>query len=323
MTAPLKRQDHDMISAGAGLAFDDLGLTLGPGVIAWREDGQDGQHRYRVRPAAEIARALRLAYSEHPDEVIVRCARSLQRVVDLLKDGDDARAGVQAVLARLPAISSEGLAELAVSRDSRRAGDAYLTEDRISADQTGAGEWTDGDAGDRPQQGGGEAQLSPAAFTGATPADKRAFVQNYYVAASRVAKQLNVPVENILGIAALGSSWGKSRFALDNKNLFGMEFPSPPAKTYTLAGKPKKDGTYAKVSKFETFGDSFLAFAIRYKSLVQGVSDPEKFAAILQDRASFGRDMDTGAPVKSYVADVAGTIRRLRPFVGAHRKQVA
>ncbi len=88
MTAVTSRQQ-------TGLIFDGRGLMLGPLTIALREEGAGNERRYRIKPAAEMARVLRLAYGGSSEDVVVRCARSLQRVVDLLKAGDDAKAGVQ------------------------------------------------------------------------------------------------------------------------------------------------------------------------------------------------------------------------------------
>jgi len=147
MTIGTSRQRGGIEAARAGLTLDDRGLLLGCVPIAVREQGVRGERRYRIKPAAEIARMLRLAYDEAPDDLGVRCARRLQRVVDLLKVGDDAKAGVQVSLARFPAISPEGLGKLSAARGLRRAGDAYLTEDRIAAHETGAGEWTAGGGG--------------------------------------------------------------------------------------------------------------------------------------------------------------------------------
>ena len=115
MTSVASRQQGSIFATGAGLTLDDRGLMFGPVAIALREEGARGERRYRIKPAAEMARVLRLAYGEAPDDVIVRCARSLQRVVDLLRAGDDAKAGVQVSLGRFPAISPEGLAKIVVS----------------------------------------------------------------------------------------------------------------------------------------------------------------------------------------------------------------
>ena len=303
MTAPFARQDKIATSPSVGLVFDDQGLMLGPEVVAWCEDGRGGQRRYRIKPAAEIAWTLRLAYGEAPDDVIVRCARSLQRVVDLLKDGDEARAGVQAVLALLPAISLEGLAKLAASQDLRRASDAYLTEDRISADEAGAGEWT--------SDGGGavEPDLQPAEFKGATPARRRPFVQLHLADALAGAKLLHVPVENILGLSALESSWGLGKFAtVKRNNFFNMHFPAP----FSNGWVSSDGGT--RVATFATYADSLKSFIKVSGALVAGKTDPADFARVLQDAGLFGINPD-GSKVATFVRSTARTMIGIRALV--------
>jgi hypothetical protein len=49
--------------------------------------------------------------------------------------------------------------------------------------------------------------------------------------------------------------------------------------------------------------------------LIQGKSDPEAFAAALQNSGKFGINPDTGAKVPTYVPKVAATIRGLRAIV--------
>ena len=79
---------------------------------------------------------------------------------------------------------------------------------RIPAGKAGGGEWTDGN------QDSNEATSSPnlvedvAAQRWATPADKQRFVDAHLAAAQKAAKILGVPVENVLGLAALEANGG-------------------------------------------------------------------------------------------------------------------
>ncbi len=122
--------------------------------------------------------------------------------------------------------------------------------------------------------------------------------------------QLGIPVENILGLSALESKWGTTRFAAQGNNYFGIHYPAPYATGYMQA----KRGP-AKVATFASYADSLKSFVAISGSLIQGKSDPEAFAAALQNSGKFGIDMNTGAKVPTYVGGVAGTIRGLRAIV--------
>jgi hypothetical protein len=74
-----------------------------------------------------------------------------------------------------------------------------------------------------------------------------------------------------------------------------------------------------KVAIFASYADSLKSFVNISGSLVRGKSDPEAFAAALQNSGKFGINTDTGAKMPAYVGGVAGTIRGLRPIV-ARRK---
>ncbi len=96
----------------AGLACDDDGVALGPVRLVEAVADPSGRRRYRMRPASEVAEALRLAYGSTPDE-IERWRRCLARVTQLLTAGERAQACIQAVLLAFPAVAPEGMAKLA------------------------------------------------------------------------------------------------------------------------------------------------------------------------------------------------------------------
>jgi hypothetical protein len=181
-------------------------------------------------------------------------------------------------------------------------------EPRIPAGNPGGGEWTSEGAG------GAAAHIEPAAArVDETQAKKDRFVDAHLADAQRVADQLAVPVENILGVSAEESAWGESRFAIEGNNFFGLHYPAPFATGYL----PARRGP-ARVATFASYADNLRSFAAIAGSLVRGVSDPSDFAAALQNSGKFGIDTRTGQKRPDYVPGVAGTIRGLRPIIGRH-----
>jgi len=122
-----------------------------------------------------------------------------------------------------------------------------------------------------------------------------------------------VPVENILGLSALESTWGEHRFAAQGNNYFGIHYPAPFANGYMLSA----GGT--KVATFTSYGESLKSFVAVSGSIIQDKRDPRTFAAALQNSGRFGIDIRTGAKLPGYVGDVAATIRGIRSIV-ARRK---
>lgn len=76
----------------------------------------------------------------------------------------------------------------------------------------------------------------------------------------------------------------------------------------------------AKVATFASYAYGLRSFIALSGSVVKGKSDPEAFAAALQNSGKFGIDPTSGAKVPSYVPSVAATIRGLRPIVA--RKKI-
>jgi hypothetical protein len=184
----------------------------------------------------------------------------------------------------------------------------WADELRVSAGNPDGGEWT-GDGGQGGQSAGENVELA-AAPGDDTAARKERFVDAHLEQTRAVAKELGVPVENILGVAALESKWGESRFAADGNNYFGMHYPAPFATGFVYSTENK-----TKVATFASYADSLRSFALTSGSIMRSKSNPEAFATALQDSGKFGIDTKTGAKVPGYVDGVAATIRGLRPFV--------
>jgi len=146
-----------------------------------------------------------------------------------------------------------------------------------------------------------------------TNAKKERFVDAHLADAQRIADKLGVPVENILGLSALESGWGGenpgARFAIEANNFLSLHYPIAGASGYVLTTDGK-----VKVARFNSYADCLEAFANKYGNLARGVSDPAKFASILQNAGAYGINRD-GTKVPSFVSDTASTIKGLRPVI--------
>lgn len=304
MTLPFGRQFGLFPRGGAGLVCDEMGVALGSIELAVVMADSDGRRRCRLRPAAEIAKALDLAYGYRLDRPADYYCAGIRRIAELIEDGDRGQADLHAVFLGLPKISSEGMTKLTIMRDLKKSEDGRENEPRIAPGVEGGGEWTVG-------TGDGDVNPEPAAFQGVTPAEKAAFVRGHLADATKAAQTLGIPVENLLGLAALESAWGRSRFAKEGNNLFNIYFPAPLSTQPLPAIKNKK----ARVAKFGSFSECFDCFAIKYKSIITNKKDPVEFASILQDRAKFGIDPDNGAKIKEFVPGVVRTIRGMQRII--------
>jgi hypothetical protein len=303
---------------GPGLACDAEGVTLGPMALVEALGSPSGSRSYRVRPQPEVARALRLAYGDETAE-IERRRRGLARVAALLEAGEAVQAQIEAVLLALPEIAPDAMAKLAHAASLQKANPNWAEQPRNPAGSAEGGQWTSdgGGAGTEGAQGtndgGAEADgnIRPAAAqVSEVQARKERFVDAHLADAQKAAEELQIPVENILGISALESTWGTSRFATEGNNFFGIHYPAPYAIGYLRAEKSR-----TKVAIFASYADSLKSFIALSGPLIQGKSDPEAFAAALQNSGKFGIDVDSGAKIPSYVDGVARTIRGLRAIV--------
>jgi hypothetical protein len=235
----------------------------------------------------------------------------LRHVAAALNDGNVALACISLLRMQLPPLPSARHARNMAKGDGLLVKDNPDWEDepRVPAGNRDGGQWTTEDGGD------GDAQVQPAAArTDEAQARKERFVDAHLADAQRVADQLGVPVENILGVAAVESTWGESRFAIQGNNLFGVHYPAPFATGYLPAQRSR-----VRVATFASYADSLRSFAEIARSSVRGVTDPSDFAAALQNSGKFGIDPLTGAKEPSYVPNASATIRGLRPIVARRR----
>jgi len=281
-----------------GLACDEEGVALGPVPLVKVDLGSHTRRAFRVRPVQEIARALNLAYGASTEAETARRYRVV-RVGELLAAGEAARARMHAVLLRFPDIGADGMRKLSAAIELRKFNPDWASEPRIPDGQPGAEEWTSGGGGSTRDRA---KQKKPAPED--IPAKKQRFVDDHMADAQNGADKLGIPVENILGLSALESGWGKGRFAAEGQNYFGLHAPSPFQTGTIQATKTKRK---VEVATFRSYADSLNSFIARYGSLIRGVSDPQTFARLLQNTGSFGVDED-GRKRPEYVPDVDATI---------------
>lgn len=104
-----------------------------------------------------------------------------------------------------------------------------------------------------------------------------AFVRAHVADSEILAKQISVPTENILGLAAHESQWGVGRFAVQGNNYFSMHAPAP-MQSGTMHAKGDAKLLVATYESFYRCGQSFIA---RFGNSVKGKEDPKEFSEAL------------------------------------------
>jgi hypothetical protein len=129
-----------------GLSCDGEGLALGGVALVWRS--ADPSLQYQVRSLDELSKVLGLAYGQQSPDAVQQRHRGLIRAAARLEAGDLALASIEAVMIGFPDLTPPAMAKLAKFADLEKAGDAWRTEPRIPAGQSGGGQWTTGGAED-------------------------------------------------------------------------------------------------------------------------------------------------------------------------------
>lgn len=238
-------------------------------------------------------------------------ATQLRYVAQALNNGNPVWASISMVRTEPPPLPSAAHACAMAKADGLlvKYNPDWEDEPRLPEGGPGGGEWT----GDQ-TSGDADASVKPVADrVNETRARKERFVDAHLADAQKVADQLGVPVENILGISALESDWGRHPFAAQGNNYFGIHYPAPYATGYMMTADGK-----TKVATFASYADSLRSFAAVSGSIIRDVRDPSDFAAALQNSGKFGVN-STGTKVPSYVGSVPATIRGLRSIIARRR----
>jgi hypothetical protein len=137
------------------------------------------------------------------------------------------------------------------------------------------------------------------------------FVIKYKNDCKIIADQLDVPVENILGLAAQESQYGTGRIAKELNNYFSMHAPAP----FQIGAEAPLGNSHIKVAKFSSFSQSAQSFAARYGSAVRGKKDPLVFAqALVSISFNTGKAANGGrASFANYLADIIKAVKGSLP----------
>lgn len=151
---------------------------------------------------------------------------------------------------------------------------------------------------------------------------KQKFVDAHLAVTERAAKNLNVPVANILGLAALESGWGRGDFVLDGPSIaestnsyFGMAAPQP-----FMNGTTQAAGSNHLVASFANYDDALKAFVATKGDIIRNISDPTEFATAIQIKGKFGIDMTTGKFDPTYIPKLVGTINHISDAIAYAQK---
>lgn len=121
------------------------------------------------------------------------------------------------------------------------------------------------------------------------------------------ARRLDVPIENIVGLAAQETLYGKGRIAIDCKNYFSMRAPAPGQ----IGSEPALKDPKVKLAKYGKIIDSVESFETKWGPFVKSKKDPMDFANALV-RAGFntGKAENGGrAGFASYLAGIIVSVK--------------
>ena len=133
------------------------------------------------------------------------------------------------------------------------------------------------------------------------------FVVKFQNDAKMIATRLQVPVENILGLAAQETQYGQGRIATEYNNYFSMHAPAP----LQISDAPVKGSATVRVAVYSSFLQSAQSFSARFGPAVQGKSDPIAFALALMHAGYNSGDPKTGgrAGFAKYLVDIIGAVK--------------
>jgi RHS repeat-associated protein len=136
------------------------------------------------------------------------------------------------------------------------------------------------------------------------------FVKAHLGDASGVAGPLQVPVQNILGLSAAESGWGRDWNVQKGRNNF---FSLQGNGSSPFANGVMYSGGGTALSTFPSYRASAMSFAKQYGSLVKGQSNPTGFATKLVPGFNPGR-APFGNP--HFISDLAGVIGNVSTLMG-------
>lgn len=133
------------------------------------------------------------------------------------------------------------------------------------------------------------------------------FVNKFRLQSAQIARQLNVPTENILGLAAQESSYGDGRIATEYNNYFSMHAPVP----LQIRAEAAKLDPKVKVAVFGSFLQCGQSFVIKWGASVKNISDPLAFSQALVKAGYNTGNAKTGGR-DGFAAYLAGIIIQVK-----------
>jgi hypothetical protein len=103
------------------------------------------------------------------------------------------------------------------------------------------------------------------------------FVKKIQADCQTLADQIDVPLENIVGLAAEESEYGKGRIAMTYNNYFSMHATAP----LQTGEVPSLKDPKVMVATYDSFLNGGQSFVKRYGDAVRGIKDPTEFAKAL------------------------------------------
>jgi flagellum-specific peptidoglycan hydrolase FlgJ len=134
------------------------------------------------------------------------------------------------------------------------------------------------------------------------------FVQDHLEDAKKLASEAEVPVENMLGLAAQESQYGAGRIAREYKNYFSMHAPA----MFQTREEPALNDPKVQVAVFDSFYQSGRSFLARFGDAIHGKSDPDAFAqALVKAGFNSGKAATGGRDnFAHYLADIIRMVQR-------------
>lgn len=133
------------------------------------------------------------------------------------------------------------------------------------------------------------------------------FVHGFQSEATDMAKQVSVPVEFILGLAAEETQYGTGSIAIECNNYFSLHAPAPGQS----GARPAKGDPKVLVAKFDSVHDSGASFIKKYGDSIKGASDANDFAKrLIKARFNSGSGADGGRA--DFVTYLVGIIRAVK-----------
>ena len=102
--------------------------------------------------------------------------------------------------------------------------------------------------------------------------DAVAFVKFVRKDCETIANGLEITLENVIGLAAEESEYGRGRIAKEYNNYFSMHAPAP----FQMRSEPARNDAKVQVAVFDLFSKCAQSFASTYGPSIRGKSDPDR-----------------------------------------------